>query len=137
ARDFAWAAYATGKVNEAQEAMRRVANGPPGPVKDEAALFLSITALDSEDAIPANADSEVTKTLTAQPDYTPALMARAAIQLQKGDAAQASAIYNAILQKWPDFAPAQKRLASIYANEPANAEKAYDLPNKARRTLAD
>ncbi len=123
ARDFAWAAYATGKVNEAQEAMRRVANGPPGPAKDEAALFLSMTALDSENAIPANADSEVTKTLTAQPDYTPALMARAAIQLQKGDAAQASAIYNAVLQKWPDFAPAQKRLASIYANEPANAEQ--------------
>ena len=46
-------------------------------------------------------------------------------------------IYNGILQKWPDFAPAQKYLAAIYANEPANAEKAYDLANKARRTLVD
>jgi uncharacterized protein HemY len=64
-------------------------------------------------------------------------MAKAAIRMQKGDAAEASAIYNSILQKWPDFAPAQKRLATIYANDPANANKAYDLANKARRGLVD
>src|SRR5438874_1908596 len=135
ARDLAWAAYATGKTNEAQEAMRRVANGAAGADRTDSALFLSMTAFDSSDAVPAEADSEVTKTLTMQPDYTPALMARAAIQLQKGDTAQATTICNTILQKWPDFAPAQKRLASIYANEPANAGKAYDLASKARRTL--
>ena len=137
ARDFAWAAYATGKTNEAQEAMRRVANGAAGADRTDSALFLSMTAFDSSDAVPAEADSEVTKTLTMQPDYTPALMARAAIQLQKGDTARAITIYDTILQKWPDFAPAQKRLASIYANEPANAGKAYDLASKARRTLGD
>jgi len=42
-----------------------------------------------------------------------------------------------VLQKWPDFAPAQKRLASIYVNEPANAGKAYELASKARRSLGD
>ena len=77
------------------------------------------------------------KALGAQPDYVPALMAKAAIRLRKGDTAEASAIYNSILQKWPDFAPAQKRLATIYANDPANANKAYELANKARRGLVD
>src|SRR5947208_1455696 len=138
ARDFAWAAYSTGKTNEAQEAMRRVGNGPAAsPEQAEAALFLSMAALDSDDAIPGNAENEVTKVLSAQPDYVPALMAKGAIRLQKGDTAEASAIYRSILQKWPDFAPAQKRLASIYANEPANAGKAYELASKARRTLVD
>ena len=137
-RDFAWAAYSTGKSNEAQAAMRRVANGPAAsPEQAEAALFLSMAALDSDDAIPGNAENEVTKVLSAQPDYVPALMAKGAIRLQKGDTAEASAIYRSILQKWPDFAPAQKRLASIYANEPANAGKAYELASKARRTLVD
>ena len=136
--DLAWAAYTTGKANEAQERMRRVANGPSaGPEKREASLFLAMAALDSDDAIPPNAENEVTKTLVAQPDYVPALMVKAAIRLQKGDVAEAGAIYNSVLQKWPDFAPAQKRLASIYANEPANANKAYELANKARRSLAD
>ena len=138
ARDFAWAAYSTGKTNEAQEAMRRVVNGPAAsPERGEAALFLSMTALDSEDAIPGKAENEMMKALAAQPDYVPALMAKAAIRLQKGDTAEASEIYNSILQKWPDFAPAQKRLASIYVNEPANAGKAYELASKARRTLVN
>jgi tetratricopeptide (TPR) repeat protein len=138
ARDFAWAAYATGKINEAQEAMRRLANGPTtSPERGEAALFLSMVALDSDDTIPGNAESELTKALAAQPDYAPALMAKAAIRLQKGDTAEASAVYNGILQKWPDFAPAQKRLASIYIDEAANTGKAYDLASKARRTLPD
>src|SRR5205085_7978220 len=105
--------------------------------RGEAALFLAMAALDSDDAVPPGAENEVMKALGAQPDYVPALMAKAAIRLQKGDTAEASAIYNSILQKWPDFAPAQKRLASIYANEPANAGKAYDLASKARRTLGD
>jgi tetratricopeptide (TPR) repeat protein len=138
ARDFAWAAYSTGKTNEAQEAMRRVVNGPPAsPEGGEAVLFLSMAPLDSDDTVPANAENEVTKALAAQPDYVPALMAKAAIRLQKGDTAEASGIYNSILQKWPDFAPAQKRLASIYVNESANAGKAYELASKARRSLVD
>jgi tetratricopeptide (TPR) repeat protein len=138
ARDFAWAAYSTGKTNEAHEVMRRIANGPAAsPERAEAALFLSMAPLDSGDTIPGNAENEVTKTLAAQPDYVPALMAKADIRLQKGDTQEASAIYNSILQKWPDFAPAQKRLASIYENEPANAGRAYDLAIKARRSLVD
>jgi tetratricopeptide (TPR) repeat protein len=138
ARDFAWAAYSTGKTNEAQEAMRRVVNGPAAaPERGEAVLFLSMAPLDSDEAIPGTAENEVTKALSAQPDYVPALMAKAAIRSQRGDAAEASAIYSSILQKWPDFPPAQKRLASIYANEPVNAGKAYELASKARRSLVD
>jgi len=96
-----------------------------------------MAALDSDDAVPPGAEKQVMKALAAQPDYVPALVAKAAIRLQEGDTAEASGIYNSILQKWPDFAPAQKRLASIYANDPANAGKAYELANKARRSLAD
>jgi tetratricopeptide (TPR) repeat protein len=138
AHDFAWAAYSTGKVNEAQQAMQRVANAPSASdTAADAKLFLAMTALGSDDPIPGSAETEVNKALGADPTYTPALMAKAAIESQKGDNAGATVIYNGILQKWPDFAPAQKCLAAIYANEPANAEKAYDLANKARRTLAD
>jgi tetratricopeptide (TPR) repeat protein len=137
AQDFAWAAYATGKTNEAQETMRRVANGAQGADRAGATLFLSMTAVDSSDTIPANAESEVTKALATQPDYTPALMAKAALSLQKGDITEAGTIYNAVLKKWPDFAPAEKHLAAIYANDTNNANKAYELANKARRAMPD
>src|SRR5438270_2193515 len=66
ARDFAWAAYSTGKTNEAQEAMRRVVNGPAASLeRGEAVLFLSMAPLDSDDTIPANAENEVTKAVAA------------------------------------------------------------------------
>jgi tetratricopeptide (TPR) repeat protein len=137
ARDLAWAAYSTGKINDAEEAMRRVANSSAGPERTDASLFLSMTALDGGDMPPGNAENEVAKALSAQPDYTPALMAKAAIQLQKGNTAEASGIYSTILQQWPDFAPAQRRLAVIYANDPSNANKGYELANKARRAMPD
>jgi len=114
-----------------------VANGAQSVERTDAALFLSMTALDSSDAIPVSAESEVSKALAAQPDYTPALMAKAALRLQKGDTTEAGTIYSSVLQKWPDFAPAQKRLAAIYANDPNNANKAYELANKARRAMPD
>jgi len=93
--------------------------------------------LDSSDAVPANAESEVTKALAGQPDYTPALMAKAALLLQKADTMEAGAIYSAVLQRWPDFAPAQKGLAGIYANDPSNAIKGYELAKKAHRAMPD
>src|SRR5207244_13337092 len=80
-RDFAWAAYSTGKANEAQEGMRRVANGPPAaPERGEAELFLGMAALDSDDAVPPGAEHAVTKAFGAQLSYVPALMARATIR---------------------------------------------------------
>src|SRR5207248_8299930 len=70
ARDFAWAAYSTGKTNEAQEAMRRVGNGPAAsPEQAEAALLRAIAALHSDDAISGSAENEVRKVLTARHEY--------------------------------------------------------------------
>ena len=37
----------------------------------------------------------------------------------------------------PDFAPAQKRLATLYAQDPSTIAAAYDLATKARKTLPD
>jgi uncharacterized protein HemY len=41
------------------------------------------------------------------------------------------------LQRFPDFAPAQKHLAALYLEEPATLDKAYDLAVKARKALPD
>jgi uncharacterized protein HemY len=79
----------------------------------------------------------VNSVLAADPDYIPALMARADIQLRRGDMKSAATIYTGILQKLPDFAPAQKRLAAIYSEDPANVDKGYELASKARRTLPE
>ena len=136
--DLAWAAYSLGNVSEAQQAMQRVVDIPNATnEQQDAKRFLAMIQLDSDDKDPSPSEGEVNKILAADPNYVPAMMARANIQLRRSDTKSAAVVYTGILQKFPDFAPAQKRLAGIYAEDPANVEKGYDLGNKARRTLPD
>jgi tetratricopeptide (TPR) repeat protein len=135
---LAWAAYSLGNVTEAQQAMQRAVDKPNATnQQQDAKRFLTMIQLDFDDRDPARSQGEVDNILAADPKYIPALMARADIQLRRNDAKSATTVYTGILQRFPDFAPAQKRLAGIYAEDPANAEKGYELANKARRTLPD
>ena len=135
---FAWAAYSTGKVGEAQEAMQRIAKMTEwGKEQQDAQRFLAMIELDSDNKDPTSSEAEVTSVLAADPNYVPALMARGDIQLRRGDRKSAEAVFNQVLQRYPDFAPAQKRLAVLYSDDPANVEKGYGLATKARRILPD
>lgn len=137
-RDLALATYALGKVPEARQAMERAMSvQPEGPQAEEVKRFLAMTALDGNAADVVAAQSEVQRILKTDPDYVPALMVQAALQLHQGDANGAAETYSKVLQKYPDFAPAQKHLAAIYATNTDNQAKAYDLAMKARKTLPD
>ena len=136
--DFAWAAYSLGKVDEARQAMQRVLAAAPGlNHASDAKSFLTMTALDQEGADLTAAKSEVDQVLKAKPDYVPGLMAQAAILLKRGESEAAAATYSEVLRQFPDFAPAQKRLASLYVADPQKHERAYDLVMKARKALPD
>ena len=134
--DLAIAAYALGKVPEARQIMQTLLDAKPNTeVAKEAESFMKFTALEqpSPDAIAAEAQIEAR--LRDQPEDVPALMAIAAVQLQRGQSADAATVYSKILQKYPDFAPAQKRLAGIYEAKSDQVPKAYELAMKARKTL--
>src|SRR5438477_9779826 len=105
--------------------------------QQDAQRFLAMTELDSDGKDPTSSESEVTSVLAAEPNYVPALMARGDIQLRRGDLKSADTLFNQVLQRYPDFAPAQKRLAVIYADDPANVEKGYGLATNARRIQPD
>jgi tetratricopeptide (TPR) repeat protein len=136
--DLALAAYALGKAHDSRQTMQRSLDAAPsGASSEDAKRFLTMTALDHLSADIAAAEPEVQEILKAEPDYVPALMAQAAILLQRDDVRTASGIYWQVLRQYPDFAPAQKRLAAIYANNPDDLAKAYDLAMKARKTLSD
>jgi len=136
--DYAWAAYSLGKVSEAQQVMQRVLKtAPDSPDAKQTKSFLTITALDQNPQNLSAAEPEVQKILKADPNYVPALMAQADLQMQHGDLKAATAIYTDVLRRYPDFAPAQKRLASVHAEDPSTLPKAYELAMKARKTLSD
>src|SRR4029434_9363419 len=75
--------------------------------------------------------------LKSNPQYVPALLVQAALDAQHGEIKRATETYSGILRRWPDFAPAQKHLAALDAQDPSNVIAAYDLATKARKTLSD
>jgi tetratricopeptide (TPR) repeat protein len=136
--DLAWAAYALGRVTEAQEAMQRALEAKPdAKVSQDAQKFLATLKLGTGDKELPRVEGEVLKVLAEDPDYMPALIAKAGIQAANGDGKAAAATYSAILQRWPDFAPAQRDLAALLIEDPQNIGLANDLASKARRTLPD
>jgi tetratricopeptide (TPR) repeat protein len=135
--DLAWAAYSLGKVAEARQAMQNaLSSGPNSPQSTDARTFLSMTELTTGGKDVAGSETEINSALAADPNYVPALIARAAIQTKRGDTAGAETTYRQVLQRFPDFAPAQRDLAAILVNDPAKRDSAYELATKARRTIS-
>jgi len=136
--DLAWAAYSLGKVNEARDTMQKaLTTGPDARQAADAKKFLRLTALDQNPNELTAAESEVQQELKANPEYVPALMAQAALDVQHGQIRPAIDAYSDVLRRFPDFAPAQKRLATLYAQDPSKVAAAYDLATKARKSLPD
>ena len=135
---FAWAAYSLGKVGEAQQAMQRIVDSSPNsPQASQARTFLAMVALDAEGKDPTSSEGEIKQVLAKDPQFVPALVAQASIQQRRGDVKTAAAVYSDILQRFPDFAIAQKHLAAIDAENPNALGKAAELATKARKNLAD
>jgi tetratricopeptide (TPR) repeat protein len=131
----AWAAYSLGKVSEARDLMQRAMQaGPASSITEDAKSFLSMT-VDQNPKQAAALEPQVESVLKGDPNYPPALMVRAGVEEQRGDVKKAIADYNQVLGRFPDFAPAQKRLAALYAKDPGALDKAYELAMKARRAL--
>lgn len=137
-RNLAWAAYGIGRISEAEQTMRKILETAPASSEaEEAKTFLAMTDLEKDPQALAAAGPRIEEVLKQDPKHTPALMGQAALQAHGGEQKAAIGTYTQILKGFPNFAPAQKRLAAIYADDPANAAKAFDLATKARRVLPD
>jgi tetratricopeptide (TPR) repeat protein len=131
--DLGEALYSAGKVADARTAIQNaLETGTAFAQTNDARRFLSMTALADAPAQALAAQSQVEATLKSTPDYVPALMVRAVIAEQKPDLATAEQTYESVLAHYPDFSPAQKQLAILYAKDPKNDAKAYPLAVKAR-----
>jgi tetratricopeptide (TPR) repeat protein len=135
--NLGWASYSLGNVPEARDAMQRLlAAAPQSAEAVGARSFLELT--NSTD--PANATAiarSAEDLLKSDPRHVPALMVRAAAHSRNAKDTEAAAIYQEILARFPDFAPAQKQLAALYCEDPQNRDKGYALAVKARESLGD
>lgn len=131
--DLAQAFFDSGKVADAKGAMENALQIQPAFADaDNAKRFLQMIALVENPAQAVAAESQVAGILKTMPNYLPAMMVGATIAEQKSDIKTAQETYENILKIYPDFAPAQRRLAILYVKDSDNDTKAYPLAVKAR-----
>lgn len=132
--DLAAATYAVGNVSGTEDALRQVlAANPPTPRVKAAKTFSDLVSFASNPASVPSAPQLAEAALKADPADLPAMYALALASEGKKDGAAARKHYENALKTYPEFAPAQKRLALIYAADPSQAQKAQELATKARQ----
>jgi tetratricopeptide (TPR) repeat protein len=136
--DFAQAAYSIGKVSDAQAAFQNaLAQNLPVAQAEQARRILDLMALAEVPAQAASATARIGEVLKAEPNNVPALMARAAASEFNSDVATEEQALEKVLDHYPDFIPAQKRLAWLYAGEPGKLDRAYTLAAAVHDALPD
>lgn len=134
--DLGLAAFALGKTSEAATQMQRVVQ-TAGAAGENARTWLALMQLENDGAQTPAAAEQVANALKKDPNYAPAQLAQAATLAKRGESDKAAALYEQVLNRYPDYVPAQKRLATIYAARSSDLAKAYDLASKAHKSLPD
>ena len=138
AHDLAWATYGLGKLDEARREMQRALRFQPEPaVAQDAEAFLTFTALNDNEAALAQARPQIEAKLQSDPNYVPALIAAAALDVQDEKNEEAIKRLQQVLQRFPDSALAQRDLAALYLQDPARRAEAYNLASNARKILPE
>jgi tetratricopeptide (TPR) repeat protein len=135
---LAWSAYAVGNVDEARGDMQKVVESkPPSPNVEKAKRFLSMTVSQTSGLTTSSKESEIEGVLQSDSAYVPALMVKAAFMTEHSETSKAAEIYQKVLQRFPEFAPAQKLLAALYSDNPKELDEAYSLAMNARKKFPD
>lgn len=133
--DLAWSYYTVGRVNDAEKTMQSASPGLTGTRQADAKQFLAMIAA-AKAPTPA-ATAQATQILGTNANYVPAIMASAIQADQQGKSDDAGKLYERVLAKYPAFVPATRNLAILYAEHPADDQKAYDMGSKARQSYPD
>jgi len=133
---LAWAYYSVGRVSEAQTTMRKALDGGSlSSCEEEAKMFLELVGAAADPAQTPGAEPKAQQILKAHSDDVPALMVMALAAEKNGQLQPARQAYERALGVYPDFTPAKKRLACLYAD--GEDPKAYDMAVAAREAFPD
>lgn len=133
--DLGWAAYGLGKLDEARQAMEQAQTAPN--LANAAKWFLSLLGHYENPQNLASVEPQVNELLKSDPNYVPGLLVIGLLQNQRGQVKEAVQTFEKILARFPQFPPAQRALAILYATDPAQEKKAFDLAMKARVSMPD
>ena len=136
--DCAQATYSVGRISAAQSALQSALGlSLPAAQAAQAKQMLDMINLSLAPAQAAASRARIDEVLKSDPNNVPALVARAASNEAKADFSAAEQDYEMALGRYPDFTPAQLRLAALYTTDPAKLDRAYALATKARDAMPD
>lgn len=104
---------------------------------NDAKRFLEMVALAKNPSEAVAAIPRVEEILKADAGDVPALMVLATANEQSptADASKAKQTYERVLNRYPDFVPAQRQLTILYAQDSTNDQKAYQIASQAREAF--
>jgi tetratricopeptide (TPR) repeat protein len=136
--DLAWAQFSNGRPKDAEASMQRVLQLAGASVQaGEAKRFLALCSLCSNPGATVPAAAQIQEALQADSKYAPALVAAALLCQQQTNVPAARVAWEKVLGAVPAYVPADVQLAALYAEAPADYQKAYDHALKARTALPD
>jgi len=123
-------------VQEAEASLRQAMTlGPSRLQTAEATRFLGMIELINTGANDEAGSLRAREVLKADPEYAPALVVEAGAQEARHERTSAIAAYEKVLKQYPDFSPAQRRLAILYSEDPARDQQTSDLVSSAREAF--
>jgi tetratricopeptide (TPR) repeat protein len=135
--NFAWAAFALGKTEQAREIIDRAAEFQRLDLPARGKWLRLVTRSDLNAS--SNVEAEVQKALRSNSQDLAAMIALGALRIMRSDTQGAIETYSKVLQDFPNFVPAQNALANLYLslNDSAKLSEAYDLAMKAHNAAPD
>lgn len=132
------AAYSLGNISAAQSALQKALQlNLPAPQSAQAKQMFDLINLAADPVQAVAATAHVSEILKADPTNVPALMAAGVIDEHNANVSAAEIAYEKVLSRFPDFSPAQRELAILYAKDPTKLAQAADLASKARAIYPD
>lgn len=130
--DYGLSAYSVGRVADAESTVRDALQKAPNfPRAAAAKEFLELTAVTATPST-AGAAAKVEAALKREPANVAALIAKATLAESARNPDAARQDYEKALTLFPEFTPAKKQLAILYAEKPIDDKKAIELGTKAR-----
>jgi tetratricopeptide (TPR) repeat protein len=133
--DLGMAYYSVGRTGDAIAAVQNALQSGQGFSRtNDAQTFLDLVPLSESVADALKAEARATERLKSKPEDVPSLMIVGRCLEERAQSADARQVYERVMKKYPDFVPAEKRLALLYSDA-GEEQKAYDMASRARQAL--